>query len=438
MTRIMELAHKKINGSQMAVHRLVEISRAARDAGILNAAVKSVIYDQAKWNEARDLQLADRPRFHNLFATRLDPPCSAQHLLRPPSPQSFIFQNFGTRLQKRNRRPVRNACWHRAPGLRNGDENMRNNRVGDYVLRQHCAKDREKGSPAMQSILVRFDVASFACEFVTCYEFRARHINVMPPRNIVIGDAYTSVSCRLLVLRRRIIRITALISSNDSPYGRSREQVLHASCVTVGLKGKILPRGCAFALAGPSRAVNGRQKDRGRTFIRHKSNYARNTAIQDKAHKREGGCEFFAHHLDIIHRYKLYIRKYVHEINKLAERRINIQDFITRKSYTDLWLVSYEEDVALSSEHGWVETYTSTLKNRKNRDPSWNQRIRSVPLFRKERPSPSPPVLLPIVTGHEFLHREKCILYSTSRMKQTPQQSGPHQMQSASLNILAE
>lgn len=165
----------------------------------------------AKWNEARDLQLADRPRFHNLFATRLDPPCSAQHLLRPPSPQSFIFQNFGTRLQKRNRRPVRNASWHRAPGLRNGDENMRNNRVGDYVLRQHCAKDREKGSPAMQSILLRFDVASFArCEFVTCYEFRARHTNVMP-RNIVIGDAYTSVSCRLLVLRRRIIRITALV-----------------------------------------------------------------------------------------------------------------------------------------------------------------------------------------------------------------------------------
>lgn len=29
----MELAHKKINGSQMVVHRLVKISRAARDGG---------------------------------------------------------------------------------------------------------------------------------------------------------------------------------------------------------------------------------------------------------------------------------------------------------------------------------------------------------------------------------------------------------------------
>lgn len=48
----------------------------------------------AKWDEARDLQLADRSPFHNLFATRLDPPalrntCCVHQVRKVPSSKTL-------------------------------------------------------------------------------------------------------------------------------------------------------------------------------------------------------------------------------------------------------------------------------------------------------------------------------------------------------------
>lgn len=163
-----------------------------------------------------DLRLADRWRFHKLFAIRLQPSVfratSASHKVRKV--RSFTLRHETCKSTTANRSKCRPASGR----LRNGDENItKYSRRRLRLTATLCQRSRErKPSDAI-------DPPPSRCRLVRSMRIRdvlriprTCHTNVMQPRNIIIGNAYAFVRCPagfswLSCEATRIIRIMALV-----------------------------------------------------------------------------------------------------------------------------------------------------------------------------------------------------------------------------------
>lgn len=80
----------------------------------------------------------------------------------------FEFRYFDASLQKRN-----SKC---TPDRALSSHDTKTCATLVWAQLQHCAEDREKGRRCNRSSFVSYS------EFATCYEFRARHTDVISPR----------------------------------------------------------------------------------------------------------------------------------------------------------------------------------------------------------------------------------------------------------------